>query len=248
MSLLDAIFRGVAQGTSFGFADELSGLAGLTAGKAGLVPDAGYEFYRDGARERDKKSFQDHPYLNAAGELLAGLALGSRLPPTQNTQAGLAALYSVGSQDKDNEVKSIEDYANPSSMYGNARNPWSGMAGTIIKFPSKQSANVARKSNNEKIAKNQDFRDRVNYGLDKLEDFKNQYFQSDYRKNWYSNKWKEGNKTLEDSFKWNRRDFNEEFKEEMLNMETFYKEKLDKKEITEKDFIQIRRWVDGMIK
>ncbi|HPQ11773.1 MAG TPA: hypothetical protein PLQ98_10660, partial [Bacillota bacterium] len=56
MSKAESALQGAGQGASFGFGDELSGAAGYLAGKLGLAPDVGYEYYRDFARNKDKEA------------------------------------------------------------------------------------------------------------------------------------------------------------------------------------------------
>ena len=61
ISKLESALAGAGQGISMGFGDELSGAAGYLAGKLGLVPDMGYEYYREGARAQDKAAQEANP-------------------------------------------------------------------------------------------------------------------------------------------------------------------------------------------
>lgn len=91
----DSALRGAAQGVSLGFGDELTGLAGALAGKSGIkfpyvgkVPDKGYEYYRDYARQHDKDAAIANPKTFGASEL-AG-SIGPALVPGLNAAgAGL---------------------------------------------------------------------------------------------------------------------------------------------------------------
>src|SRR5690606_32984904 len=86
--------------------DELTGGAGYLAGKAGLVPDKGYEYYRDYARGEDKKSQAANPVTYGASDLAGGLASAALIPnPTSMTGSiasgvGQGALMSAGETDQ----------------------------------------------------------------------------------------------------------------------------------------------------
>ena len=80
--IADSAMRGVAQGSTFGFADEgaaaLGGLKDYIAGKLGLrgdvsLPDA-YHTYRDAIRNADAAAEAAHPRVYLGGELGGGLA------------------------------------------------------------------------------------------------------------------------------------------------------------------------------
>lgn len=259
----EALARGLGQGVTFGFMDELA--AAMQAYKNANKPkpdvqgfdiqynpwtqmEADYKNVRDAWRQRDKELAQEAPGEYMLGNMAGGLPIGMAANSIPQNLA-LGAAYGLGGSEGSKE-KQVKDLTKEALISGGltAANPWLGMAGTIIKFPSKQSQNIARQLNNEKIAKKQIRRDLLNYGYDKLNEFKDKYFKSNYRSDWYSNLYKEGNKTLEDSFNWNKRDLNKFFKDDMLNMENFYKNKLDNKEISDNDFRHIKLWIKNIIK
>lgn len=89
ISMLESAHRGAAQGVSLGFGDELSGGAGYLGGKLGLVPDKGYDYYRDYARNADKESQAANPGTYGASEL-AGTVGTAFIPGLNAAGAGLA--------------------------------------------------------------------------------------------------------------------------------------------------------------
>lgn len=74
-SMLGSAARGIARGVTFGFADELSGVAGgvgsLVRGE-GFGP--GYERYRDAARTQNRLDDQTNPLSAIAGQVVGGVA------------------------------------------------------------------------------------------------------------------------------------------------------------------------------
>lgn len=108
VSMGESALAGGAQGIAMGFGDELSGGAGYLAGKLGWVPDKGYEYYRDYARQQDKLAQEANPNTYGASALGGGLATAALMPSAGATlgktvasgaaQGGLAGL---GSSDAD---------------------------------------------------------------------------------------------------------------------------------------------------
>lgn len=89
-SMLESAHRGFAGGgLSLGFGDELSGLAGAAAGKLGLVPDQGYDYYRDYARQHDKEAQAANPKTFGASSV-AGALPTAFIPGLNAAGAGLA--------------------------------------------------------------------------------------------------------------------------------------------------------------
>lgn len=88
----DALLRGAAQGSTLGFADEMTGAAGglydYIQGKLGNRGDISlsdaYHTRRDSARKADAKAEAEHPYATLAGQALGGI--GTAVVP------GLSAL------------------------------------------------------------------------------------------------------------------------------------------------------------
>jgi len=74
MSKAESALQGAGQGATLGFGDELSGAAGYLAGKLGLTPDMGYEYYRDYARNQAKEASAANPYTYGAGQIAGGIA------------------------------------------------------------------------------------------------------------------------------------------------------------------------------
>lgn len=74
-SMLGSAARGIARGVTFGFADELAGVAG---GVGNLVAgdgfSAGYERYRDAARRQNQLDDQTNPISAIAGQVAGGVA------------------------------------------------------------------------------------------------------------------------------------------------------------------------------
>jgi hypothetical protein len=74
-SMLGSAARGVARGVTFGFADELAGVAGgvgsLVSGD-GFGP--GYERFRDAARQQNRLDDQTNPLSAIAGQVVGGVA------------------------------------------------------------------------------------------------------------------------------------------------------------------------------
>ena len=123
-SYADTALRGAASGASLGFSDELAGAAGNVAGKLGLVPDMGYDYYRDYTRGQDKEAAAENPKtflgskiggtvatafvpglgaVNAAGKGLKGAALlgagqGAVMGAgdSENNLASTAGLWDIG--------------------------------------------------------------------------------------------------------------------------------------------------------
>lgn len=108
-SYLDSASRGVAQGASLGFIDELSGRAGQLAGALGLAPDMGYEYYRDYARQKDKESAAANPKTFGGGQLaggvasaaIPGLGAANSFKGAAMTGAALGGASGVGSSEAD---------------------------------------------------------------------------------------------------------------------------------------------------
>lgn len=126
MSTLDALIAGSADATSLGFKDELTGLAGLLAGKFGLVPDLGYERYRDEARKRSEALANDNPYATLGSALLSGIAMGGAglAQAPHRTQGSVGALASIGHST--GKPVTIDDLINSFDPYAT-----SGMVGSM---------------------------------------------------------------------------------------------------------------------
>ncbi len=105
LGLANAGMRGVAQGSTFGFADEATaGIAGLkdyVAGKMGLrgdisLPDA-YHTNRDAIRNADAAAHEAHPWVYTAGNVAGGVATAF-VPGANvlNVGKGAGALEAIG--------------------------------------------------------------------------------------------------------------------------------------------------------
>lgn len=111
--------RGAAQGASLGFADELAGGAGYLGGKLGLVPEMGYDYYRDYARQHDKEAEAANPKSYTGGEFggsilstaIPGLnvAKGSNLATTVGKSALQGAVTGAGSTDDLTSMQGVKD-------------------------------------------------------------------------------------------------------------------------------------------
>lgn len=108
---LESGLRGLAQGASLGFADELTGALESTAGSLGLVPDKTYEQSRDESRANYLKAQTDNPVTYGAGQIGGGLATmaipglnvakGASLARTAGTAALQGALSGLGSSESE---------------------------------------------------------------------------------------------------------------------------------------------------
>lgn len=105
MGLLESAIRGVGQGGTFGFGDELN--AGIVASRKALtrklvekivgnLPEEAqstfahdYQAERDKERARNQKSREDNPLVHTGAEIATGLAMGA---------AGASALPNIGAQ------------------------------------------------------------------------------------------------------------------------------------------------------
>lgn len=94
---LESLARGIAQGASLGFADEIAG--GIEA----AFTDKSYEQARDESRAAFEKAKQANMAFYYGGELVGGLASGIAAGPAAAGMRGaaiLGGLYSVGSSNK----------------------------------------------------------------------------------------------------------------------------------------------------
>lgn len=78
-SKFDSALAGAANGATAGMAHKMAGGAGFIAGKLGLVPDMGYEYYRDGSLHNDMSAMSENP-KTAAGAALLGAGATTSLP------------------------------------------------------------------------------------------------------------------------------------------------------------------------
>ena len=108
---LESGLRGLAQGASMGFVDELTGGLESAAGSLGLVPDKTYEQARDESRANYLRAQTDNPLTYGAGQVGGGLATlaipglnvakGASLARTAGTAALQGGLTGLGSSEKD---------------------------------------------------------------------------------------------------------------------------------------------------
>lgn len=120
-SKLESGLRGLAQGASLGFADELTGALESTAGSLGLVPDKTYEQSRDESRAQYLKAQTDNPVTYGAGQIGGGLATmaipglnvakGASLARTAGTAALQGGLAGLGSSESDDVSQMAKDAA-----------------------------------------------------------------------------------------------------------------------------------------
>lgn len=129
VSKLESALQGAGQGASVGFGDELSGAAGYIAGKLGLAPDVGYEYYRDYARNKDKEAQEANPYTYGASQLLGGattavlpgLGAANSFKGAVGTGATLGGLGGVGASESDmRSLQMLKDAATGAAIGGAA--------------------------------------------------------------------------------------------------------------------------------
>lgn len=109
ISKLESALAGAGQGISMGFGDELSGAAGYLAGKLGLVPDMGYEYYREGARAQDKAAQEANPKTYGGSQLaggistlvIPGLGAAKTIKGAAGLGAGMGAATGIGASEAD---------------------------------------------------------------------------------------------------------------------------------------------------
>lgn len=146
----EALARGLGQGVTFGFMDELAAAmqAYRNAGKP--APEvqgfdikynpwsqmqADYEKTRDDWRKKDKELAQEAPGEYMLGNVAGGLPTGMAATSIPQNLA-LGAAYGLGGSEGSKEQQA-EAATKEALISGGltAANPWLGMAGTIIKFP-----------------------------------------------------------------------------------------------------------------
>lgn len=111
----ESLARGIAQGGSLGFADEISGgVEALWEKSKGNPTEFGklYQIYRDESRENFKKAQQDNPGTYLTGELGAGIATafipgvaaakGAKLASMAGRAAGFGGVAGAGYSEADN--------------------------------------------------------------------------------------------------------------------------------------------------
>lgn len=118
-SKLESGLRGLAQGASLGFADELTGALESGAGSLGLVPDKTYEQARDESRANYLKAQQANPLTYGAGQIGGGLATlaipglnvakGASLARTAGTAALQGGLAGLGASEADDVKQMAKD-------------------------------------------------------------------------------------------------------------------------------------------
>lgn len=108
-SPVESGLRGLAQGASMGFADELTGALESAGGSLGLLPDKTYEQARNESRANYLAAEKDNPFTYGAGQVGGGLATlaipglnvakGAGLAKTLGTAAAQGALTGLGSSE-----------------------------------------------------------------------------------------------------------------------------------------------------
>ena len=181
-SEMESGLRGAAQGASFGFADELTGLGEALYNKVQGNPGALkalYQRYRDESRGNYKQASEDNPLSFAGGEMAGGI--GTLLIPGLGAAKGAQAIgklamrgaaegaaFGAGASEADN----IGDLLKDTAISGGTGAGISGVLGGIGKLASK-GAGAAKKalaSNpTEQIAKKVG-----NLGFDVPEEFTDQ--------------------------------------------------------------------------
>lgn len=116
---LESGIRGLAQGASLGFADEITGGLESAAGSLGFVPDKTYEEARDESRANYLKSQQANPLTYGAGQLGGGIATlavpglnvakGASLARTLGTAAAQGALTGLGDSEATDALDMAKD-------------------------------------------------------------------------------------------------------------------------------------------
>lgn len=98
-----AFVRGIAQGGSMGFGDELAGALGAAASSVGLLDNKenlsfgdAYRQYRDQARESDRLAEAKHGGAYIAGQVVGGIATAPALPGGAVSTLGKAAATGAG--------------------------------------------------------------------------------------------------------------------------------------------------------
>jgi len=120
----ESLARGIAQGASLGFADEVSGAVEALWNKANGDPTQFgklYETYRDQSRENFKKAEDENPKTYLAGELGAGIgtafipgvaaAKGASIANIAGRAAGIGATAGAGYSKADNVADLAKDTA-----------------------------------------------------------------------------------------------------------------------------------------
>ena len=120
-SLIDTTMRGVAQGATLGFADELS--AGVNALKDITTTDRYelkdlpelYEFWKKNIRDRDRESFNANPKAAMASQIVGSLTTAPLMPASAlNTVKGASAMGAaagLGTSEADNLADLAKDTA-----------------------------------------------------------------------------------------------------------------------------------------
>ena len=97
VSQLESTGRGLLQGGSLGFSDEITGALESGAGSLGLVPDKTYEQSRDESRLANEAARSANPMSYGAGELAGGVASSFILPGSGISHAArIGAISGLG--------------------------------------------------------------------------------------------------------------------------------------------------------
>jgi len=106
-SMTESALRGAAQGASFGFADELTGMG------ESLLTDKPYEQARDESRQAYKSAEDANPISSMAGNfaggiVVPGMAMGKGVAALAKAGAAYGGLSAIGSSDTDLTKPTVE--------------------------------------------------------------------------------------------------------------------------------------------